>query len=314
MNKPLIVYIDAAALSNSSCLRRVYYNVVKGYRKKIQANDIEFGIAVHLFKAEIRKGTEISFLAGIKKALDYYKKTPKYFKVGKEFMTEGFLINVCNEYYIKYGEKRDNFEPIFHEGEPLTELKFVLPYYSSPELIVFLAGIIDEIGKIKNGCYAIADLKTTSVWDSKKYFEGYKLSPQLIFYRYMLKLHAKLYPDSIFAEIDKMDCACFIDGVFLSKNNPTEFSRSEGILFKQELLDEFEVLLHKKMQSIIEMIQTHIIPDREGMLNGACNTKYGLCDFFIACSSPDDVSCEFALENNFKQAEYNPLLIGEITP
>ncbi len=201
MSTPKIIHLDATAFSGSSCIRRLFYQVVEGYTTKLKYNDLEFGTATHLFKAEIRKGAEISFLLGLQRAKTYYKNKPMLIKKDKSYMTEGFLMSVCNEYYIKYGEGKDDFKPIFVDKEPLVELKFSIPVYTSDKLIVFLSGVIDEIGKFSNGCYAIGDLKTTSVWDVEKYFKGYQLSPQMLFYRYMLEQHARLYPKSIFAEI-----------------------------------------------------------------------------------------------------------------
>jgi len=83
MTNPLILHLDATALGRSSCMRRTYYDVVKGYTSKLKNNDMEFGQAAHLFKAEIRKGTDISFLAGLQKAKKYYTTKPMLIKKDK---------------------------------------------------------------------------------------------------------------------------------------------------------------------------------------------------------------------------------------
>src|ERR1051326_992360 len=239
--KPKVIFLDSTALQNSACMRRVFLMTWCGYTSKLKYNDIEFGTAIHQFKYEMRHGKSDSFLIGLQRARNYYKTKPMIVKKGKEFLNEPYLINICNAYYERY--KDDSFEPIFvpatayeleqakelealqstdpkilrrisylKEPKPLTEMKFSFPVYADGELIVILCGIMDEVGKFKNGCYSISDLKNTSMWNVNSYFDSYRLSSQLLFYRWIIKKSAELYPNSIFPQIHSMDCGAFIDG------------------------------------------------------------------------------------------------------
>ncbi len=335
-----IVYVDASLLARSSCRLRLYY-YQKGYRSKVNNNDTEFGTAFHIFKSEFRRGGEMAFLIGCNKAKLYFRNTPMNVVYKKRYLTEAFLMKVCADYAEKY--EKDLFEPIFipatkHELEealvleaslpltkgpelviketkikelrsdkPLTELKFCIPYYVADDMVIMLVGTIDEVGKWLNGPYCISDTKTTSSWNTESYFQGYELSPQLLFYLFILKVYALEFPNSIFATIHNSTCGAFIDGVFYAPNQPTEFVRSKTFYFSDETLQEYKSLLDPIIESIVYIVRNPDKPKREGIINGSCAGNFK-CPFIGVCSMPDEVSRDAILKNNFAIAEYNPLL------
>src|SRR4051812_983967 len=195
------VILDASAFKESSCLLRLFYTAVLGYRGKINSNDIEFGSAFHLFRAIFReKGLE-GLAEGVLAATRHFDTTPMTVKKNKQYLDRTFLQKCCVEYATKY--EKDLFQVVRgDDGEALLELKFGIPYYDDGEVEILLAGTIDEVGKFVNGIYCISDCKTSSVWNIEDYFRSYQMSPQLIFYRWILKKYAELYPNSIFSEIN----------------------------------------------------------------------------------------------------------------
>lgn len=306
----LIVMVDASVISVSSCLLRMFYIAVEGYHGGLNSNDIEFGTAFHKMRAVFREfGYDEGYRRGLKEAKEYYENTPMAYKSRKKYLTTEFLITGCISYLEKY--KKDTFDPIVVDGHTLVEQKFAIPYYCDDTLEIILCGTCDEIGKWRSGIYAIADLKTTASWNQEEYLDSYKASPQMMFYRWAIKQYAVAYPDSIFAKIDAEDCAVFIDGVFhKGASSPIEFQRSNMFMFKEHQIQRFDRMLKDKLGELIMAIKRwqdcgeHPWP--EGLLNGACGTKFGLCQFANACTATDD-EVRAAVLSHFKKRHYNPL-------
>jgi hypothetical protein len=307
----IILNVDASALKESGCVRRFYWSVVKGYRAPLQTNDVEFGSAFHEFVKVMRFNPGRYDLA-VAAATKRYS-VPMDIKPEKSYMTVNYLLNVCLLWYENY-DKQDSFvtvvEPV--SKRPMVEAKFSVPYLITPELEVNLCGTIDDVCKHKHGTYALRDYKTTSVWKKEQYLSGYALSPQLMFYRMILKKYADLYPDSIFAEINKVGLCCFIDGVFLAgAKAPPTFARSEMFNFPAAQMEEFECLVSKKIDELVYYVLNNKVPQRTGMLNGSCQTVYGDCKFFAPCRQIDDISTQHLLNRYFIQKPYNPLKFGD---
>jgi hypothetical protein len=329
MENKLTIIADASLFKESACLLRTFLTAIKGYRARKNNNDIEFGTAVHKFKAHWRNNpSDIGFATAVMMAKQHYANADMYVKSNKKYLTTDFLVQACNGYASKYRD--DNFEivqlphevnfngNIIKAGTPLIEpiTRFAFPYRITPTIELFIAGTMDEIGKWRGGRYCISDLKTTSVWNSDEYFKSYDLSPQLLTYRWALKKYAEAYPDSFLAEIDKDDPGAVIDGVFYAgADKPIEYKRSKIFTFKDWALKEFQMLVDRKVDSFIAevefCIKNNVVPLREGILNGACTTPYGPCKFAEVCRMPDDESRMTVLENNFKIEPYNPLAFGE---
>lgn len=303
------IFLDASLFSRSSCLLRVFYTL-KGYTGKVNNNDIEFGTAFHIFKAELRKKESQSFALGIQKAVKYYRDTPMNMLYKKRYLNESFLVRVCHDYYEHY--EKDLFEPIFVPNketglsEPLTEVKFAVPYWAEDDIAIILCGTIDEIGKWASGPYCASDTKTTASWDIEDYLKGYELSPQLMFYIFILKAYAEEFPDSIINKIVAEGIGTFIDGVFYSSTEETKFQRSKTVFFKDSLLKEFKTLLDNTVERIIFMSRKEERPLKEGLLNGSCSGNFR-CPFFNVCAMPDDVAAAAILTSQFIQRDYQPL-------
>ena len=309
MNKKLIIRIDASALKESSCMRRFYWNTIGGYRSKLNTNDIEFGSAFHEF-VKVMKQQPDNYAAAVKAAQDRYK-VPMEMKSQKQYMTATYLTNLCISFWQEWVAK-DDFETIVRNGNPLVELKFSYPYYADDKVEVLLCGTIDDICKHKHGTYALRDYKTTSVYDSTQYLSAYLLSPQLMFYKMIVDYYGRTYPNSLFGELSQKNIACFIDGVFLAgASKPPTFKRSDVFIFNARQMAEFEQLVHKQVMSLVEYVKSEVLPIREGMINGACQTVYGKCKYFNACIQSDELGTQLTLNRHFIQVEYNPLKFGD---
>lgn len=316
----LTLMLDASALGEASCLYRLFNNVVQGYAPKKENNDLEFGSAMHKFAKVFRDKGIAGIPQALNEALTYY--TTKPMKIKKEYLTPDFLSKACMLYAQHYAN--DNFEPIFYKGEPLTELRFCqpIPFYEDDLLEILMAGTTDELGKFRYRSHAIKDLKVTSLWDRKKFFESYQLSSQLRFYRWNLREFAEFYPDSIYAEIQKDDSiVSFIDAVFHKPGlkgqlAEVEMERSPEIVYHNWELDEFEemlkdLVLGRFVPLVKKYMKDGTIPTRDGILVRACQTVYGDCKYAEACKCPDMVSRQLTFENNFIKREYDPLSHGE---
>jgi hypothetical protein len=309
MTEKLIIRVDASSLKESSCSRRFYLNVIEGYRTRVNSNDIEFGSAVHEF-IKIMRTSGGNYALAIKAAQERYA-VPMEFKDRKQYMTPTYLTRVCMDFWQNWVEK-DDFETIIKDGEPLVELKFSYPYYADDQVEVLLCGTIDDICKHKHGTYALRDYKTTSVYDKTGYLAGYALSPQLMFYKMIIDYYGRSYPDSLFGELSQKNIACFIDGIFLAgAAKPADFARSEIFVFKPEQMTEFEKLVNTAVMKLVADVKANLLPTREGMLNGACQTVYGKCKYFTACLQGDETGMQHMLNRHFIKAEYNPLKFGE---
>ena len=331
MEKTTII-LDASALKESSCKLRLFNNVVLGYKEHVNNNDIEWGQAMHKFRSTFRQEGYDGYAKGIAEACEYWRRIPKHVKSNKKYLDEQFLMLACAGYATRYS--KDSYEPlevppyklpaelaeklggkILKLIEPHT--RFMFPYYVDDEVEVLMAGTMDGIGKWNNGIICIDDLKTSSVWDTKAYFESYRLSPQLMFYKWALGKYIEAFPDSFLADLRGEDIGCFIDGVFYAgKEKPINFQRSEVFNYKEAQLRELEALISSTVNRLVSSIKLWRLdpnyrPFREGMLNGACQTVYGQCKYFGPCSAPDLESRNFILEGTFKRAEYNPMMWGE---
>lgn len=306
MSKP-IIKLNASSLRESACWRRWWMTVMDGYRQELMPNDVEYGSAFHTFIATAKKTGEL--LLGQKAAKDYMKK-PMIVKPKKKYMTTEHLLATCFEYWDKYGDGKDEHETITHNGKLLVELEFSIPYYQDSHCEILLEGTIDDLCKTKRGGYAIRDYKTTTVSDTGDYLRGYELSTQLMFYRKAIMWYGATYPDSVFAQFAATNFALFIDGVFLrGEKGEREFIRSDMLFVEPEKADEFDRMLDRTCKHISELVQAGALPDREGMINDACTTKYGRCKFFNYCSAKDSVIRAHVLKRDFIQRSYDPLAI-----
>lgn len=315
MTEPIEINVDATSLRSSGCILEWYRRVVEGWRAPIMNNDIIYGIAVHkfidtMFKThgnmkEARVAAEKSF------------NIPKYDKPKKLHMSDArHMLATCVDYWDKV-QNDDTFETLLlPNNQPATEITFRFLYCQDEWVKIYLCGTMDKIGKIKGGCYAIGDYKTTSSWNDKEYFEGYELSLQLRFYIFALQWMAAHEPDSVLGQIGAKQPGAFIDALFIkTKVVENEYKRSNVFRFKSEDMAEFVQLLDAKIQHLVGFIRTQHLtnvarPPKEGIISGLCERKFGKCDFWHVCKNDDRVG-EVLLRRDFVKKHYNPLKFNE---
>ena len=310
MDDKLTIMLDASGLSESACGLRLFNTIIAGYKQKLNYNDMEFGTAFHKFRAKFKEHGEDGIAAGIIEAKKHYEETPMLWKSQKKYMTREYLVNACVLYATTYAD--DDYTPVEINGEKAIELKFAIDYYSDDKVDLILSGTIDDVSKMRNGPYTIIDAKTTSVWDKTTYFNGYNLSPQLFFYRLAIAEYAKRAPNSVFGEMQQTEVAIVIDGIFCSgKDKPVDLKRSIPIIIKEDTLAEFKILVDRKVQRVVDIAHAWLDkgekPLREGMVNGACEGKFGACKFFPACSGVDAWCREEMMSRLYVKRFYNPL-------
>lgn len=322
----LIVYFDATAARTTHCGRKTLWSIVDGYRAKEISADIEFGSAFHKFR-KIMRETNGNYNLAVAAAIEHMEKKQDAIvkKNKKKLMTKPYLLKICLDYWETWAP--DNFKVLRLNPETLQiettgtgkamflEVKFDLPYYEDDDVKIIICGTIDEIGKFDNGCFSIADAKTTSSYDAKEYFKSYEMSSQLMMYSWVIREYKRRFPDNPLSQLN-FQIGAFIDGIFLkSEEEGAEFKRSEVFQFKDAQLDEYEVLMKAQIFKLVNNIkQRPNLPLREGMFCGTCqNEKYrSLCEFWNACVADNDpIVRDLILKHQLKQVRYEPLKFGE---
>jgi len=315
-----------------------YYRVVvQGYKQPANPAALIYGVAVHKFIDTMYKTSRLNTARDA--ALREFRK-PKYDnKRSAHLSDEHHLIPACFNVWDDYVKKDKDYSLIFlnqpcpwcsgegsiqiddkiplnceHcKGEktlllPASEVTFEIDYYEDEFIKVILAGTIDGIGKITNGCYAIRDFKTTSSAEQNEYLDDYEMSTQLRFYIFSLVLMHRIHPDSPLGQIGGTRIGAFIDGIFIKpKLTNNEYQRSKIFQFSEDEMAEFETNLNELIKKISRYIETGMWLRREGIVNGACKPGYGKCSFWNVCRSGNKVIADTLLTRNFIQKTYNPL-------
>lgn len=297
--------LSQTALGKSACILNLYRTVVQGYKEPAESANIVYGEAVHKY-IDIMYKTRGHIPTAREEALKVFD-VPKVDKPKQLHLSDrNHMLTTCFNVWEMYVKNDTEFEVIELDGKPATEITFSIIYYQDEYIKVSIAGTIDSIGKIKGGCYAIRDWKTTSSWDSKGYFGQYELSRQLRFYRLALKFMSDMYPDSVLGQIGKTKVGAFIDGIFVKPAaGDNKFGRSEVFQYDDQELSEFRQMLDELCKRISRHIKYKHYP-KEGILNGSCIGKYGRCIFWNVCNVRDNIS-EVLLKRDFKQVPFNPL-------
>lgn len=305
-NLPILM-INATSLKDSGCMRRFKWIVVDGLtgRNPRPKPAIEYGIAFHQFLADRFSGKEQS--QAIFSAGNYLRSIGFDFSE-KEFRTPEHLIQACLDYEDEY--RFDTFKIARNRktNEALVEQKFAIELEEFAQTLSFhviLIGTIDAIG-FANNELVIMDHKTTSVWDKDTYLESYRASPQLKFYTLVLRKYAQKFPET-FGEFTNIGSQ--INGIFLTKAG-AKFKRSEIFNYSDEILNEFELMLKQTITELILLSIKTGIPAPYGMIRNLCNSAYGTCPFFSACTAPGETSMMDMLEAGFRSEVYDPRKFG----
>lgn len=317
MNNKQLLLLDASALKQSGCSLQLHNILVGGYRSRLNSNDIEFGTAFHHYRKCVEEhpdpASDIARFSAVKEALVHYSTAEMYVKHNKKFLDATYLKNTCLGYDEHYTLNGEEYEPVRDaNGKPLVECRVAYPYYSDADVEILLCGTIDGVLKHKHaGFYAIKDYKTTSVWDVEKYFDGYRLSAQLMFYKLLLTLYARLYPTHIISQAAKG--GAFIDGIFLASGKAAKYQRSEVFFWSEAQLAEFQAgvdyTIHEKILPYVKGTRKLW---REGILTGGCEKVYGACSFARVCGAQDEESGKMILREEFIQRPYSPMTHGEV--
>ena len=193
--------------------------------------------------------------------------------------------------------------------QPATEVTFSVKFYEDEFCVIYLEGTIDTLGKIKGGCYAIRDFKTTSQYKKDEYLQDYEMSPQLKFYTLAWRLMAEQFPDSLLGQTGATNTGVFIDGIFLKpKVVDIEYQRSSVFIFTEKQIDEFRIMLTNlcvRLSEAARMIHHNHMIKPEGLLNGSCKGEWGKCQYWNACMAGSNY--QRVMDSNFKKKIYDPL-------
>lgn len=297
--------ISNTALGTSGCMLALKRTIVDGYVEPAQDSNLVYGVAVHKYIDTMYK-TNGHIPTAREEALKAFN-IPKNNKSKQMHLSDAnHMLTTCFNVWELYVKQDSNFEVLMLNDKPATEVTFSIPYFEDEAIKVNLCGTIDSIGKIKGGCYAIRDWKTTSSWDNKGYFKSYELSRQLRLYVMALGIMSTLHPESILGTIGNTRVGAFIDALFIKPAaNDNKYYRSEMFSYTHEELCEFKLMLDIKLKEFSLAVQHNYFP-KQGIINGACNRQYGKCSFWNTCVV-SSVIAEVLLARDFKKKEFNPL-------
>jgi hypothetical protein len=304
------IKVNASGLKTMTCMYHMNNVMIEGYYTGASAAKMVYGIGVHKYidtmfqtKGHIGKAREAALFA--------FRK-PKYDdKKAMHMSDENHFLSTCYSVWEDWVMKDNHLDTVMlPSGEPATEVTFSIPYYEDANIIVDLEGTIDRIAKVKGGCFVINDFKTTGAWQHDTYLSKYAMSQQLRFYVFSLKLMHEMYPDSMLGKIGATNVGACIDGIFLKpKSCDNTYKRSDVFQFND--LIEFRRALDLKIQELSAMVEhknrTGQSPPKNGLLNGACEGKWGMCNFWNVCKSQSPEIAALLLSRDFKKKIYDPL-------
>lgn len=248
-------------------------------------------------------------------ALDVFRQAKLASYGSQHLLDEKHFYATCFMTWDDFIAKDEDYQLLMlPNGKPATEVNFKFKYTETEKTVVFLTGTIDRIGKIRNGCYCIADFKTTSKgYDKNKriaFLDAFKMSKQLRFYRLAMKLMSEVEPESMLGRIGSSNLGCRIDGIFLGKS-PADlnFGSSSVFMISDDTISEFRAVLDEQIRRFVRVLEDGPIL-REGINNGSCLSEYR-CKFWDVCGAPKPVQ-QVMLDRDFSKRYYDPLKFGEV--
>lgn len=314
MSEKLTIHLSQSALATSGCILNFYRTVIQGY-KTLPSSKIVYGTACHKFFDTMFKtdGDLAIAVSAAKKSFDI----PKEQDDKKSHLSDQrHMLGTCTRTWAEHISEDSMFEVLKINGEVCSEFNFSLKYYEDDYIIVLLEGTLDNLGQIRGGCYCIRDFKTTSSWNTKEYFKRYELSRQLRFYTLMCKLYAEREPESTLGRIGATKMGAFIDAIFVKQDaSELEIKRSEVYQYSDADLIELQGGVDtfiKSVSNIVKFKKEHPngFINREGIINGTCEHKWGFCNFWNVCKASPQVA-ELLLKRDFKIVPFTPLSYNE---
>lgn len=305
------------------------YTGVLGYTGKKLNNDIHWGSSFHKFRSVYR--TTNDWGKACKEGIEYFKNNSHVIvKKNKVYLTQALLLTAFIKYEEQYKQEKDTLVPVIDEnGDSLVEprTRFAVPLYIESDIEVLLAGTLDELSyehgsHFVSAGYRITDCKTSGAYKIREFFDGYRLSTQMLTYRSAIRRYAKQKPGSIWDKVNKAGASCLIEGVFHKSKDPevegagasVSITRSDPLPFVDWQIDEFDGLLDATVKKYVENVRRlkkdGKLPPREGLINDSCDTKFGPCPFTNICTCVDEEQKESMLEEYFTRKDYNPLMFN----
>jgi hypothetical protein len=313
--KPVYYFNASLSKGSGACGRKRFWQGYLGLTHYAVNNDVAFGSAVHIFKAEMLC-TNGNYRLALLKAKQYFETTPMIVKPNKSWMTSARLVEICILYWETVG-KRCQFEVFKDPRDPsgekrLVEQTFDIPVLETAEFDIHVCGTIDSLGKFPYGTVGICDLKTTSFWDQEAFLSAFGQTIQLKLYVWAIRKMAELSKNkqSLICQMATKPICAFIDAVFLDPPKMPVFRESDKFIFTDEQLAELEGMLMYEVEEYAQDISTFLRTGQEpkptGLMYDSCATKYGLCEFFNVCSAPVGVAFD-SLKSSFTVRKYKPL-------
>lgn len=326
MSAKQIIRLNASSLKEATCIRRLWFKIIDGYKTKRDKVEPIYGIAFHKVTETLAltKDESEAVLAGqsyLQNRLNDGLDIPK----GKDYLEVFHLTRSAQAYLaaLKTEAMFTGTELLINPQTqlPLVEQQFSIPIYADDNYEFLLQGTIDRFVRIRGGCLCIEDFKTTASKDKAAYLSGYKLSHQLRTYVFAVRMLAELYPDNPIAGHLKGNptIGARVLGVFLDPKEPTSFAASDVFYEKDmNLPDYYQWLkgLCVELASCLEYNKsTGKLPWAEGEFNGQCQTPFGSgCAFANLCASLPAIGLDAVralAARSFKQVlPYEPLKVG----
>lgn len=344
------IYIDASALKNSACFRRLWWTIVECYKldfkdeleivlepishpdnpatRKINRLDYKmaFGTAFHIFLENYYKLKPIEECANL--AIEYYQPyNDNLYPSPREFRTNTHLLNCIKKYKEHYPRQRDgekfllgpdDFQPHIDKlGNPKIEYKFAIPFWGNDKYDLFISGTIDMIAEYCGIKELLIDHKT----NAPKSFEDKAIDS--FFAPYSFDIQTMLY-SKVYKELNDLDYypQVMINGIFLkyataaaSKEGIFDgvlFKRSTNFQYTNEQMRWFDGYLARKLSLLISYLDGRQGENlpEDNFEMSACK-MYGLCPYFKACSTEDKNFQSIILQTQYVRHHYNPLKFRE---
>ncbi len=296
--------IDASLLKEFSCQRRVYIKSILGKSVPLPNINLVIGSAFHLFASEYVNTGEVA--PALVEATQFFNGKSCTIGPDKQWMNGAYLMAMCTG-FIDFYASTPKQEVLTMNGQKCLEKRFLYPYREYETVDMFLSGTIDMI-TINHDLKIIwiKDYKTTSLWDQSKFFKGFDMSIQLRFYRLLFRAlldRAGLFPD--------YEIRSRVVGVFIANNKAPIFKESSDILFRQQDLDDVKIGIEEKANVLAGLHKRYVegkgLPYPEGIVNDTCERKFGLCDFYRACSKSNPID---ELNISYVDSTYDPMTHG----
>lgn len=305
------INLSSSALSHSCCILDLYRTVVQGYKPPAMPAKMIYGIAVHKF-------IEVMYLTGghiptaREQAMITFASMPRIEDRKSVHMSD--INHMCAvalmtwEFCVK---KEIDFEILLLDNKPAVEQSFQIEIYRDDRFIFNWCGTIDRIGKKHNGIWILPDWKTTSSWNPDEHLAQYQLKNSPRGYVLGLKLWAEKHPESILGQIGKTKVGVRIDGIYIKPAiNDTKFKSSEVYTYEDSEIEEFRQMIISLCINLSMAIQMNKFV-KQGILNGACNKKFGLCNFWGVCRQTNPIVMDTLLKRDFLQVKFNPLAYND---